>query len=55
MAVLSQVLGQSNPMLKQIVQIAGGKSDKQLESIAKNMCKQCGVSPEDMMKSIGFR
>ena len=43
----------NNPMLMQAMQMAQGKSTDQLKQMALDMCKQKGMSQQDMDKFFG--
>lgn len=43
----------NNPMLMQAMQMAQGKSSDQLKQLALDMCKQKGMSQQDMDKFFG--
>ena len=54
MGSLAQMMGGNNPIMQNLLQICGGKSDRQLENIARNMCKNAGVDVNDILKQVGF-
>ena len=40
----------SNPLFQRAQEMANGKSEKELEQIAKNLCQQRGINLEDAEK-----
>lgn len=49
MQFLQQMAG-SNPQVNQIMQIVNGKSPQELQTIATNMAKQYGMTPEEVIR-----
>ena len=45
----------NNPSLKQASSILQGKDARQLEMTARNMCKERGVNPDDLLKQMGLK
>lgn len=41
---------QNNPLFKRAQQMAAGKSEKELEQIAKNLCEQRGINIDQAME-----
>lgn len=41
---------QNNPLFRRAQQMATGKSEKELEQIAKNLCEQCGINIDQAME-----
>lgn len=46
---------QNNPNLKQASSILQGKDARQLEMTARNMCKERGINPEEMLRQLGLK
>lgn len=40
----------SNPLFKRAQEMASGKSEQELEQIAKNLCQQRGINLDDAIK-----
>lgn len=40
----------SNPLFKRAQEMANGKSEQELEQIAKNLCQQRGINLDDAIK-----
>lgn len=49
-----QSLAQNNPAIAQVMQMTNGKSHEELKTMAENMCKERGVSLEQVAGSLGF-
>lgn len=52
-ALVQQVLD-NHPQKDQIAKIIGGKSGDEIMSTAENMCKERGVSIDDVLKEYGI-
>lgn len=52
---IMQILAQSNPQVRQVMQMMNGKSPAQLEQIARNMAKERGTTIEDIARSMGIQ
>ena len=48
-------VAQNNPDLRQAQSILHGKNAQQLEQTARNMCRERGVNPEDLLHQMGLR
>lgn len=46
----SQVMG--NPMIKNAMSMAQSGNSKGIEQMARNLCKEKGINPDDVMKRI---
>ena len=46
----SQVM--SNPMIKNAMSMAQSGNGKGIEQMARNLCKEKGINPDDVMKQI---
>ena len=46
----SQVM--SNPMIKNAMSLAQSGNSKGIEQMARNLCKEKGINPDDVMKQI---
>lgn len=53
MAMLEN-MAQSNPQIRQFMQVIGGKSEQELREIAQNMAKERGTSVEDIARQLGI-
>ena len=49
-----QIMAQSNPQERQVMQMMNGKSPAQLEQMARNMAKERGTTIEDVARSLGI-
>lgn len=49
-----QIMAQSNPQVRQVMQMMNGKSPAQLEQMARNMAKERGTTIEDVARSLGI-
>lgn len=49
-----QIIAQSNPQVRQVMQMMNGKSPAQLEQMARNMAKERGTTIEDVARSLGI-
>ena len=49
-----QIMAQSNPQVRQVMQMINGKSPAQLEQMARNMAKERGTTIEDVARSLGI-
>lgn len=49
-----QIMAQSNPRVRQVMQMMNGKSPAQLEQMARNMAKERGTTIEDVARSLGI-
>ena len=52
-AMIQQVI-ENHPQRAQIMQIVGGKSPDQLMKVAENMCRERGVTMDDVLKQFGI-
>lgn len=52
-ALINQAI-QNHPQRQQIQQIVGGKSPDQLIKVAENMCRERGMSIDDVLKRFGI-
>lgn len=52
-ALMNQMV-QQNPQLKQALPLIQGKSPQQLETVFSNLCKQCGTTPEEVLRQFGM-
>lgn len=48
-------MARNNPQMAQAAQMISGKNPQQLQQIAMNMCRECGTTPEAVLKSLGLR
>ncbi len=53
MMLLQQMAGQ-NPQAAQAMRMVQGKTPQQLRSMAENMCKERGVTPEQVAQQLGI-
>lgn len=53
---LQQIVGNnsvmSNPMIKNAMSMAQSGNSKGIEQMARNLCKEKGINPDDVMKQI---
>ena len=49
------MLAQSNPQVRQVVQMFNGKTPQQLQLMARNMAAERGTSIEDIAKQLGIQ
>lgn len=42
----------SNPMIKNAISMAQSGNSKGIEQMARNLCKEKGINPDDVMKQI---
>lgn len=47
---LSKQVMQNNPLFKRAEEMAQGKSEKELEQVARNLCEQRGINLEQAYK-----
>lgn len=47
---LSKQMMQNNPLFKRAEEMAQGKSEKELEKVARNLCKQRGIDIDQAYK-----
>lgn len=47
---LSKQMMQNNPLFKRAEEMAQGKSEKELEQVARNLCEQRGINLEQAYK-----
>lgn len=47
-------MARNNPQMAQAARMISGKSPAQLQQMAVNMCKECGTTPEAVLKQLGF-
>lgn len=45
----------SNPMIKNAMSMAQSGNSKGIEQMARNLCKEKGINPDDVMKQIKSR
>lgn len=50
-----QQMARSNPQMAQAAQMINGKSPQQLQQIAMNMCRECGITPEAVLRQLGVK
>lgn len=53
MQTMNQMMGQNlqnNPLFARAQEMANGKSEKELEQIAKNLCQQRGINIDEAYK-----
>lgn len=53
MALIEQ-LAQGNPQFAQYRQMTQGKNPQQLEQMVRNMCRERGTTPENILQQIGI-
>ncbi len=51
---IAQQLAQTNPQVRQAMQMINGKSPAQLKQMAENMAKERGVSLNDVARQLGI-
>lgn len=51
---MARQMAMSNPQVRQVVSMLDGKSSQELQAMAMNMCRERGVSPEDIMRQLGM-
>lgn len=54
LAPVLQQMAQTNPQVQQVLSMTQGKSESQLEQMAKNMAAECGLKVEDIAKKLGL-
>lgn len=54
MTVIQQMAGQNNPLMSQAAKMMQGKNPQQIQSMVMNMCKERGVSVEQIAQSLGL-
>lgn len=52
--VIAQQLAQTNPQVRQAMQMINGKSPAQLKQMAENMARERGVSLNDVARQLGI-
>lgn len=50
-----QQMARNNPEMARAAQMINGKSPQQLQQMAMNMCRECGTTPEAVLKYLGLR
>lgn len=50
MKQLTNRMMQNNPLFQRAMQMANGKSNDEIKTIAENLCKQRGININDAMK-----
>lgn len=50
-----QMMVQSNPQVRQVMQIFNGKTPQQLQQMAMNMAAERGTSIEDVARQLGIQ
>lgn len=45
-------MARNNPQMAQAAQMISGKSPQQLQQMAMNMCRECGTTPDAVLKSL---
>ena len=48
-------MARSNPQMAQAARMISGKSPQQLQQMAMNMCRECGTSPEEILRHLGLK
>ena len=51
---MARQMAMSNPQIRQAVSMLDGKSSQELQQMAMNMCRERGISPEDIMRQFGM-
>ena len=54
-AALLQQMAMNNPVAAQVIQMTQGKSEAEIKAIALNMCRERGISPEEVFRSAGIK
>jgi len=54
MQVLSGLAGQ-NPAIRQMIPMVQGKNPQQLQQIAENMCRERGMTFDQVVKQLGLK
>ena len=49
---LIEQMARQNPQMAQAAQMISGKSPQQLQRMAMNMCRECGTTPEAVLRSL---
>lgn len=52
-AVVPQLVT-NHPQQAQIMQLIGGRSGAEIDRIAEQACRACGVTPEDVLRQAGI-
>lgn len=50
-----QMMAQTNPQVRQVMQIFNGKTPQQLQQMAMNMAAERGTSIEDVARQLGIQ
>ncbi len=53
LAFISQ-MAPRNPQAAQLVRMTQGKTPAQIETLARNLCKECGTTPEAVLQRFGI-
>lgn len=48
-------MARNNPQMAQAAQMIGGKNPQQLQQMAMNMCRECGTTPEAVLRQLGIK
>lgn len=48
-------MARNNPQMAQAAQMISGKNPQQLQQIAMNMCRECGTTPEAVLRQLGIK
>lgn len=48
-------MARNNPQMAQASRMISGKSPQQLQQIAMNMCRECGTTPEAVLRQLGIK
>ena len=52
---LIEQMARQNPQMAQAAQMISGKSPQQLQQMAMNMCRECGTTPEAVLRQLGIK
>ena len=50
-----QQMAKNSPQMAQAAQMISGKSNTELRQMAINMCKERGISPDDVLRQLGIK
>jgi len=53
MAVMGQ-MAQNNPQVAQVMRMTQGKTVSEMETMARNMCRERGTTPEQILQQFGI-
>ena len=48
-------MARNNPQMAQASRMISGKSPQQLQQMAMNMCRECGTTPEAVLRQLGLK